>query len=81
MWILSRILEKVFSARFILTVFFGLSYCISIFCSMYLVVINKMEITTFLGIFSGFAGTTGAIVTSYFSRTDRESSQTPSKTV
>lgn len=66
-----KIIEKLTSGRFIATVSVMLTYCAVVAGSVFLVVIGKISVEVFLGIFSGFSGLAGLIINSYFERKDR----------
>lgn len=69
---IERILAKLTSGRFILTVLFGGTYCGVILAGIWLTCKGKIGIDVFLGIFSGFSAMAAMIVESYF-RKERKS--------
>lgn len=80
---LSKIADKVFSARFIITVMFGLTYSHIVWhvVHVYLTAMkDKPELLEAFatGVFTGFSGLAVLVVKSYFDRSDRD---TPIKTV
>lgn len=75
----ARIVDKIFSARFLVTVAIIFTYCASILLCIYLVIKNKLSIEAFLGLFTAFSTLAAMIVNSYFKREDRN--QTGGKNV
>ena len=63
---------KVFSGRYFATVVVISTYCIVILCSLLLVIKDKIEVQTFLGMMTGFGGLAQFICQSYFGRDDRK---------
>lgn len=64
--------NKFMSARFWVTIFISLTYCIVILYCLWLAGNEKMRGDTFLGIFTGFSALAGMVIKSYFDRTDRK---------
>ena len=67
-----RVGSKLTSGRYLLTVFFGGTYCIVILWCLWLVSKEAMELSTFLGIFASFTTLSGMIVESYFKKQRKE---------
>ena len=70
MW--ARILCKIFSGRFLVTVGIVVTYCAIMLLSMILVSQGKMDMPTFMGMFTAFALISREIAQSYFVRNDRK---------
>lgn len=68
---LARVIDKLLSARFIVTVSIIITYCLSVLGCLYLVVKNKLSIEAFLGIFTAFSTLAAMVVKSYFERNDK----------
>ena len=79
------IINKVFSARFIITVFIGLTYCKMVHHCVYFYLQSmrnepaKMEAFV-TGLIMGFSSIAMFVIKSYFDRTDRPDSPQPVQT-
>ncbi len=67
-----HILSKLTSGRWIQTVAFTFTYCLCIVGSAVMVILDKMKLETFLGIWSGFTPMVILINEWYFKRDDRK---------
>ena len=61
-----HIIQKLFSARYFATMIIIATYCVVIFTSIFLVVVDKLAVDVFLGLFSGFSLLAGKVIESYF---------------
>jgi len=65
-------LSKMTSGRWIQTVAFTLTYCLGIIGSAVMVILDKMKLEVFLGLWSGFTPMVILINEWYFKREDRQ---------
>ena len=67
-----KILEKIFSARFIMAVVFSATYCGMLLGCVYLVTKGKMDTPTLVALIGAFAIIVREIAEWYFIRPDRK---------
>ena len=70
-----HIIRKVFSARYFSTVLIVATYCAVIFMSVAMVIIDKLTVDVFLGVFSGFSLLAGKVIESYFNKKSQGSAE------
>ena len=69
---LDRIISKVTSARFIVTLMVVATYCFMVHKTLGMYAAKQVSKDFFFGMFSGFSAIVGSIVTFYFTRPDRK---------
>jgi len=65
------ITKKLTSGRYMTTMMLTVTYCATICGSVYLVIIDKLTVETFLGLFAAFSTLAGTVIRSYYERQDR----------
>jgi Na+-driven multidrug efflux pump len=65
-------MNKLLSGRYIMVLAFTGAYCFTVVLSIVSVLVGRMSVEVFMGIFSAFSMLVGIIVKSYFERTDRD---------
>lgn len=66
--------EKLLSGRYFATIAIITTYCVCIIVSIFMVANKTISVETFLGIFSAFSATAGAVINGYFNK-DRKNEQ------
>lgn len=68
---LSRLIDKFTSARFIVTIFLVNTYCFVMWESVNLLKDKLITVETFLALLAGFSSAVTLVIKSYFDRNDR----------
>lgn len=66
------VMQKIFSGRYFSTVTIVTTYCFLMIGALWLVMVERIAVEVFLGMFAAFAAQSRDIVRSYFERTDRQ---------
>jgi len=69
---MDKIIAKLLSGRYFCTMAVITTYCIVLLFSVKMVLVDKMTVETFLGMFVGFTTISTMIIEGYFRRSDRK---------